>query len=306
MIHVMAVSGQAVFSVLSTGSVWQVSPIADRRTAQIEPGGALLSMGFANTSEPTSVEERILPTADGVILYDRRIFNQFEPVWLRADAWPGQADVPDAPGRGAVRFVTGETGDFALRHYRRGGLVGRVLDDEFLWLGQAATRPLREFRLLARLAGLGLPVPAPAAAGYRRSGALYRGDILTRRLPGVRSLAGVLGERDVEAGEWRRIGATIRRFHEAGVCHADLNAHNIQLGEDGTVWLLDFDRGRIRRPGAWQRRNLARLLRSLDKLRGSVPGFRYEPGGWRELVAGYRSRRPADQPTDHTTDEPAG
>lgn len=306
MIHVIAVSGQAVFSVLSTGRVWQVSPMADRRTAQIEPGGVLLSMGFANTSEPTSVEERTLPSADGAILYDHRIFNHFEPAWLRADAWPGQADVPDAPGRGAVRFVTGEAGEFALRHYRRGGLAGRVLDDEFLWLGQTATRPFREFRLLARLTGLGLPVPAPAAAGYRRSGAVYRGDILTRRLAGVRSLAGVLGERDLEAGEWRRIGATIRRFHAAGVCHADLNAHNIQLGEEGTVWLLDFDRGRIRRPGAWQRRNLARLLRSLDKLGGSVPGFRYEAGGWRELVAGYRSGRPADHAPDHRTDELAG
>ncbi len=252
-------------------------------------------MGFANTSEPTSVEERILPTADGAILYDPRIFNHFEPDWLEPDAWHARHDVPDAPGRGAVRFVTGEAGDFALRHYRRGGMVGRVLDDEFLWLGQAATRPFREFRLLAGLAAAGLPVPAPAAAGYRRSGGIYRGDILTRRLPGVRSLAGVLGERDLEAGEWRRIGATIRRFHDAGVCHADLNAHNIQLGGQGAVWLLDFDRGRLRRPGAWQRRNLARLLRSLEKLRANVPGFRYGAGDWRELVAGYRVGRSTDR-----------
>src|SRR6056297_979845 len=287
--HVMAVSGQAAFSVRSTGRVWQVSPIADRRTAQSEPGGALLSMGFANTSEPTSVEERILPTADGAIVYDPRIFNHFEPAWLEPGGWDAQGDVPDAPGRGAVRFVAGAAGDFALRHYRRGGLVGRVLDDEFLWLGQAATRPFREFRLLARLAAAGLPVPAPAAAGYRRSAGVYRGDILTCRLPGVRSLAGVLRERDLEAGEWRRIGATIRRFHDAGVCHADLNAHNIQLGAEGAVWLLDFDRGRLRRPGAWQRRNLARLLRSLEKLRAGVSGFRYETGDWRQLVAGYRA-----------------
>ncbi|WP_405221120.1 3-deoxy-D-manno-octulosonic acid kinase [Lentisalinibacter sediminis] len=240
------------------------------------------------------MEERILPSADGAILYDPRIFNQFEPAWLEPGTWDAQSDVPDAPGRGAVRFVTGEAGDFALRHYCRGGLVGRVLDDQFLWLGQAATRPFREFRLLARLAAAGLPVPAPAAAGYRRSGRVYRGDILTCRLPDVRSLAGVLGERELETDEWRRIGATIRWFHDAGACHADLNAHNIQLGADGAVWLLDFDRGRLRRPGAWQRRNLARLLRSLDKLRASVPGFRYEAGGWRELVAGYKAGRGTD------------
>ncbi|WP_405238253.1 3-deoxy-D-manno-octulosonic acid kinase [Lentisalinibacter orientalis] len=250
------------------------------------------------------MEERILPSADGAILYDPRIFNHFEPAWLEPGAWDTQGEVPDAPGRGAVRFVTGEAGDFALRHYRRGGLVGRVLDDEFLWLGQTATRPFREFRLLARLAAAGLPVPAPAAAGYRRSGGVYRGDILTCRLAGVRSLAGVLGERALAADEWRRIGAIIRRFHDAGVCHADLNAHNIQLGEEGAVWLLDFDRGRLRRPGAWQRRNLARLLRSLEKLRASVPGFRYEAGGWRELVAGYRNGPDSDRTARH--DQTAG
>lgn len=48
-----------------------------------------------------------------------------------------------------------------------------------------------------------------------------------------------------------------------GVHHADLNAHNILLADDGAVYVLDFDRGRIRARGAWENNVLARLHRSL-------------------------------------------
>ncbi|MEJ2601938.1 MAG: 3-deoxy-D-manno-octulosonic acid kinase [Gammaproteobacteria bacterium] len=236
------------------------------------------------------MDERILTSADGAILYDPRILNHFDPSRLQADGWPVLSAAPDTAGRGEVRFVEGDEGRFVLRHYHRGGLVGRVLDDQFLWRGASATRPFREFRLLARLAEMGLPVPEPAAAGYRRRGLIYRADLLTRRLEGVRSLAGVLGDRPLAPGEWERIGATIRRFHDAGVCHADLNAHNIQLGANGEVWLLDFDRGRLRPPGSWRRGNVDRLRRSLDKLAGTGGGLHFEETDWQSLLSGYGDR----------------
>jgi 3-deoxy-D-manno-octulosonic acid kinase len=50
------------------------------------------------------------------------------------------------------------------------------------------------------------------------------------------------------------------------VDHADLNAHNILIGDD-QLWLIDFDRGEIRVTGtAWKLANLARLKRSLLKI----------------------------------------
>lgn len=49
--------------------------------------------------------------------------------------------------------------------------------------------------------------------------------------------------------------------------HADLNAWNILLDAHADVWLIDFDRGRLRPPAvSWQQANLARLRRSLEKL----------------------------------------
>ena len=38
---------------------------------------------------------------------------------------------------------------------------------------------------------------------------------------------------------WIDIGRCIRRFVDAGVHHADLNAHNVLLDSEDRVWLVD-------------------------------------------------------------------
>jgi 3-deoxy-D-manno-octulosonic acid kinase len=88
---------------------------------------------------------------------------------------------------------------------------------------------------------------------------------------------------------WRICGATLRRFHAAGVVHADLNARNILVGPERAIHLVDFDRARIREGDATGfRRNLARLRRSLEKLwpAGSA-GPLDECWSW--LLDGYRA-----------------
>jgi 3-deoxy-D-manno-octulosonic acid kinase len=121
--------------------------------------------------------------------------------------------------------------------------------------------------MIRALHTLDLPVPRPIAACYWRRGASYRAAILVERLVGVRSL-GDLVAADPASAPWDETGRLVARFHRAGLDHADLNAHNI-LFEDGRGWLIDFDKGRMRIPEtAWRERNLARLQRSLLKLRG--------------------------------------
>ena len=77
--------------------------------------------------------------------------------------------------------------------------------------------------------------------------------------------------------DWAVAGRCIRRFHDAGVRHADLNANNIMLDGRGGAWLLDFDRGRVQRPGPWREQVLARLARSLEKIgRGAGRGDEWQ------------------------------
>lgn len=169
-------------------------------------------------------------------------------------------------GRGSIDFIDLEGRNWVMRRYLRGGMAAQIAHDRYLFLGESRTRSFRELRLLAELRDRKLPVPAPVAACYRRGLLTYSAALITERLSGARTLSETLVAGHMDDARWAAIGRCLRRFHDAGVQHADLNAHNIMLGENGEVWLLDFDRGRLRTPGSWTGRVLDRLARSLAKI----------------------------------------
>lgn len=223
------------------------------------------------------------------MLYDGSGLDQMQPEQFEPGYWQDQPHPPEAAtgGRGTVMFIGGAQGPWALRHYRRGGLPGRILSDQFLFLGENSTRSFREFRLLAALHDLGLPVPRPVAARYVRSGPIYRADLITERIPQAMPLSSLLGSTRAVPDIWERTGRLIRRFHDAGVCHADLNAHNIMVDTAGDLFLLDFDRGTIRPPGKWKQSNLQRLLRSLKKISLANPDITFKDSDWSRLTRAY-------------------
>jgi 3-deoxy-D-manno-octulosonic acid kinase len=186
----------------------------------------------------------------------------FEPEALRARGTLSEA----RGGRGSVLYFDGDGVRWVLRRYLRGGIAARVVRDRYFWLGEDRTRSFRELRLLGELRRRELPVPVPVAARYRRDLVSYRAELITERLPGAVPLSAVLAAGDMNEARWSAVGRCLRRFHDAGVQHADLNAHNIMLGGRGEVWVLDFDRGRLREPGVWREGVLDRLARSLAKI----------------------------------------
>jgi 3-deoxy-D-manno-octulosonic acid kinase len=235
------------------------------------------------------IEAQVQSTADGAILHDAACGVASGAAWFEPGRWPLAAGA-DTGGRGGVPFLVTPVGTCALRHYRRGGLVARLVADRYLWTGAERTRAFREFRLLATLADAGLPVAQPVAARYVRAGAWYRADLLTRRIEHARTLARQLETEGATATLAARVGETIACFHVAGAWHADLNANNIMIDRRGTAWLIDFDRGRLRSPHAsWQQANLSRLRRSLAKL-GLDRGDGFEQRFWTPLLQAHRER----------------
>lgn len=244
------------------------------------------------------IDAQLDSRSGGGILYDaQRIRNPsgnlFEPAY-----WAGQGAIQEVRGgRGAVSFIrpgsqsTEPADAWVLRHYRRGGLVASLLQDRYLWTGANRTRCFAEWRLLATLHERGLPVPAPVAARYVRSGLTYRADLITVQLPPSRTLAQAMTAGSLSEQQWHAVGRTIAAFHRQGVHHADLNAHNILLGADDAVFILDFDRGRIRARGSWEQRVLDRLHRSLQKISAQSTTVSFDAGSWAMLVAGYREGR---------------
>lgn len=236
---------------------------------------------------------RSIATPHGRIWYHPDRVREPAPELFDPERWRqgGCAKRADS-GRGAAWIVGDGERRWVLRGYRRGGVPGRLIEDWYLYSGESRTRPAREWRVLAFLEAHDLPAPRPVAARYQRRGLIYRADILTEHLGGTRALSARLAERPLEQPGWRAIGHTIRMFHNAGVCHADLNAHNILLGPRGRVYLIDFDRARRRAPGAWRQRNLQRLARSLEKLSAERAPFHFRPPDWEALLAGYGTSPP--------------
>ncbi len=238
------------------------------------------------------MSDTVEKTRNGAILYDTAIINQISERAFRANGWAVAKPIRGrlrSSGRGKTLIVSDGEHEFVLRHYIRGGLPGRLIRDSYLWLGESKTRSFAEWYLLAKLISLGLPVPRPAAARYRRSGPFYTADLLTMRLPEIRSLADRLAERPGDEEFWRKLGGQLHRFHAAGVNHADLNAYNVQIGRNDEMFLLDFDRGRILPPGQWQQKNIGRLHRSLRKIRQADSNIHYSEADWNQLLEGYFS-----------------
>lgn len=208
-------------------------------------------------------------------------------------------------GRGAAIGFEHEGRRYLLRHYLRGGMAAAVSAERYLWLGEARTRSLTELKLTLRLHADGMPVPRPVAVRYLQSGVGYTADIITDYLPDTRTLAACLGEEDIGLATWAAIGRTIRDFHDWGLDHGDLNAHNILLRGADDVFLIDFDKARLRRhagprrdpnllepthrpsPGLWADANLARLRRSLDALEDGRAVRRFDDTQWQCLLTAW-------------------
>ncbi len=223
------------------------------------------------------------------VLYGRGTPESLLSLWRKPSV--GKSG-PSAQQRGAATYFRHEGREYAYRHYYRGGWPARWIRDRYFWLGLARSRPWRELSLLSEMNRQGLPVPPPVLAVVDRTGLWgYRADLVTGRLEGLSLVEAI---RSGQTIDWTRIGETIRRFHDLGIQHADLNAGNIWLAPGGEVYLLDFDRARKHPRGTprFFSRSLRRLRRSLEK----QPGGTQQAGAWDALIRHGYARKPALPP----------
>ena len=80
-----------------------------------------------------------------VIVYDGSLVSHMAERLFEPSSWP---DAPEAPGyaggRGSTLFIEHDDQQWVLRHYHRGGLMGRWLDDQFPRGRVARSRPFRD------------------------------------------------------------------------------------------------------------------------------------------------------------------
>ena len=224
----------------------------------------------------------------GRMLYDTLRTSNFSTDFFEPEYWRKHDSIEGtARGRGTTWFIRAGDASYVLRHYRRGGLMAKVSKDRYWWGGEGETRSFSEWYLTYHLHRAGLPVPTPIAARYQRRGLFYRADLITQRIENSEPLSARLLQGPLSFTQWIAIGRCLRRFHDAGVFHADLNAHNILLTPE-QVYLIDFDRGELRKRGWWADTTLVRLYRSLEKVTLLAAPESFTDEDWHSLLAGYR------------------
>lgn len=210
--------------------------------------------------------------------------------WFQPNYWRQQnAIMGEKKGRAATYFINFYHQLVVLRHYWRGGLIGKVLSDQYLYLGLANTRVYKEFDLLCQLQQLGLPVAEPVAAKVTQHGLIYRGDIITKAINGAQSLLDMLKQKAIDDSCIAKIANCIAAFHKQGVYHADLNINNILFDSSGQVYLIDFDRGVKLTPKHTKLSgNIERLKRSFDKELNRQAQFYWQPSQWQLFLDTYK------------------
>jgi 3-deoxy-D-manno-octulosonic acid kinase len=159
-----------------------------------------------------------------------------------------------------------------LRQYLHGGLL-RAITGKLYCFG---ARSFRELALTEEIRSSGIPtIPAIGAIHHRIFYPFYRAYFLSLEVPRAIDLIqyfndfGVPPSRENLSSRRKTIrsaGLLIRKFHQAGFFHSDLQLKNILLAGDQLL-LIDFDRSYRKSKLSIRKRvrNLLRLNRSVEK-----------------------------------------
>lgn len=169
-----------------------------------------------------------------------------------------------APGRGATAVVSLPSGALRLKQLRRGGLLGPIWKDRFFGTG----RLLENLEIPAEAIRRGVPTPE-AVALFLVPGPpmLYRGWLAVEEIEDAADLWKKLEADEEIPVALNLCGRAIRKMHDAGLDHPDLNIGNLLIRHDEAI-VIDLDKARLADSPvslARRRANLARLDRSYVK-----------------------------------------
>lgn len=176
-------------------------------------------------------------------------------------------------GRTSHPSVSLEDGKrIVFRHYTHGGLLGAMLGDRYLF----GSRSFEELTLTEEIRSCGIPTVQPVGAIHRSTlPPFYQAYLFSLEIPHAKNLIQYFQESAFHpTPEYlsqkrkfiRMAGLLLRKFHQAGFFHGDLQLKNILVAED-EVFLIDFDRSYRKLSLALKEkmRNLLRLNRSVEK-----------------------------------------
>ena len=215
--------------------------------------------------------------------------DHFSPEYLQQQQLVSRT----ATGRGTVYFFSPPKSQLTmvLRAYLRGGLVAKFNRNIFWFSGTKNIRCAKELAILQHLQQHHVNVPKPIAAMASKHLLGYSASIITGAIENAQELHSMLTLHSVDNSVWAKVGQEIKKMHNAGVCHDDINVKNVLIDKQQQVHLLDFDKCDITPDTHWQSANLARFKRSIDKQvsmqKKAGKDYFVDSAHWQALVDGY-------------------
>ncbi|WP_164503556.1 3-deoxy-D-manno-octulosonic acid kinase [Pleionea sediminis] len=217
--------------------------------------------------------------------------QNLSPEWFEPNHWIDQnAITGTSTGRNTTYFFSSNNHEYVLRKYLRGGLIAKFNKDRYRFNSIESTRAYLELSLLEKMTQKALPCPRPTAGLIQKTGSHYRAKLIIERINNSKDAFELLKTEKLPDEIWRKIGATVRKFHDQNVFHSDLNIHNILVDDQNKIWIIDFDKCEFRTSNTtWKQQNLDRLLRSLKKEVGKNDEFHWNEKQWPKLIDGYNN-----------------
>lgn len=175
----------------------------------------------------------------------------FELSEQQMDALIAQFQPPEANPEGGLGGRTKSpviqldgVGPVLVKHYYRGGFIRHFNRRTHLRFGLPRCRT--EYEMLQTLRRTGVQVPEPVAyALYGRI--FYHAWLITKVIPNVQTLAAV--STDDPGRALKILPEVIRRINrliDIGILHVDLHPGNVLVDDQGSVFLIDFDKAKTK------------------------------------------------------------
>jgi len=145
-------------------------------------------------------------------------------------------------GRGYCTDNIPEIGSVVIKHFKRGGILGKFISKYYLGIKK---RPVTEMKLLNIARNYDVNVPTPLAC-LTKGMFIYKGYMITKEIDHIGNLAqAAVSDPERVKVLLKEASRQIKILINQKVYHIDLHPGNIIYNSKNEVFFVDFDKARI-------------------------------------------------------------
>ena len=149
-------------------------------------------------------------------------------------------DKPLGGRTGILSFQLAPMGEVVLKRYRRGGLLGRFLKQNYLNVGKNRAQAEFEFLIKASLSGVSVPKPV----AFLMEGVIfYKAGLVLEEIPQHQTLMEICRKtQTAPLSHLEKVRIEVEKLVHARIHHIDMHPGNILVDAQDRIYIIDFDK----------------------------------------------------------------